>query len=41
MKKTVSAPPYPYETMLALSSMGYDFSQAIADVVDNSIDAVG
>lgn len=39
MKKTVSAPPYPYETMLALSSMGYDFSQAVADVVDNSIDA--
>jgi hypothetical protein len=39
MKKTVSAPPYPYETMLALSSMGYDFSQAIADVIDNSIDA--
>ena len=39
MKKTISAPPFPYETMHALSSMGYDFSQAVADVIDNSIDA--
>jgi hypothetical protein len=39
MKKTISAQPYPYETMLALSSMGYDFSQAVADVIDNSIDS--
>lgn len=39
MHKKISAPPFPYETMLALSSMGYDFSQAVSDVLDNSIDA--
>lgn len=39
MAKNIEAPPFPYETMAALRSMGYDFSQAVADVVDNSVDA--
>lgn len=35
----IEAPPFPYETMAALRSMGYKFSNALADVVDNSIDS--
>ncbi len=35
----IEAPPLPYETMAALRSIGYKFPQALADVVDNSIDA--
>ena len=35
----IEAPPMPYETMAALRAMGYKFPNALADVVDNSIDA--
>ena len=35
----ILAPPMPYETMAALRAMGYKFPNALADVVDNSIDA--
>lgn len=37
--KVIEAPPRATRTFKALSNIGYDFNSAIADIIDNSIDA--
>lgn len=37
--KIINAPPRAARSIGALSSLGYDFNSAVADIIDNSIDA--
>ena len=39
MTRIVEAPPHPGGTIHGLRSTGYNFNTALADIVDNSVDA--